>query len=427
MNWIKPLSSGQRVALALVLLLQLLLLLSVAQSRALADVTPQRLMLIGTLQTVLYLVAVQGLIFLVIAAILLRRFAMTALTISLLLFANFALTPVVRDSSYITLPKNMDRKLRITGDVMPGFTGISRVTTDDKGFRTMGDVDYASNGTLRIFAIGGSTTEQIHVSDEKTWTSLLQRELAGRVEQPVEVINTGVAGLRARHHHATLVEILDHHPDVVLFMMGLNDWNKHIVDHFDLWLTSVQDSWNFAFDRSLLWKGMQILLSSRASEQGRTPDGIEVIDGNYYATQNDSLRRPDVRAFPVDSVSDDYRLWVGRIIETCLAHDIVCVFINQPNAYQSSIDVELHRRLWMTPPNQPYTLTLEGMSAVAEFYNRWMLEAAREHGITTCEVASRVPATTEFFYDDCHFNEGGSKLVASLVAGCLEPLTLQTP
>lgn len=423
MSWIKPLDTPQRVALALIVVLEICLLLSVAQSRVLADLTPQRLKLLSGLQTLFFLASVQGLVVLVLAAVLLRRFQATATTVSLLLFLNFALTPFLRtDTGFVTLPQNLDRRIQIVGDVMPGFSGVSHVTTDHKGFRTTRDIDYDAPAGLRVFAIGGSTTEQIHVDDRKTWTSLLQGKLQERLSVPVEVINTGVSGLRARHHYATLQEILPYHPDIVIFMMGLNDWNKQIADHFDWTLASADESVNFAIDRSILWRALQAAVNSRVSERAKNPDGIEIFDGTYYSTQNDSLGRPDVRSYVPGSVSEDYARWVGAILDTCRASSFDCLFVDQPNAYRASIEPELRRRLWMTPPNQPYTLTLDSMRGVADVYNQWLLERAAEEGATTCRIAHRVPARTNVFYDDCHFNEGGSELVAGLIEACVTPL-----
>jgi lysophospholipase L1-like esterase len=48
----------------------------------------------------------------------------------------------------------------------------------------------------------------------------------------VEVVNTGVSGLRAQQHLATLRNIADLNPNLVLFLLGANDWNRHVVTHF---------------------------------------------------------------------------------------------------------------------------------------------------------------------------------------------------
>ena len=72
-----------------------------------------------------------------------------------------------------------------------GVAGIQRITTDTKGFRVTKNIDYESKSAFRIFAIGGSTTEQIFLDDKTTWTHLLQEKFSEHF--PVEVINTGVS------------------------------------------------------------------------------------------------------------------------------------------------------------------------------------------------------------------------------------------
>jgi hypothetical protein len=104
---------------------------------------------------------------------------------------------------------------------VPGIEGVQRVTTDEKGFRVIPPVDYAAKRGLRVFAIGGSTTEEIGLDDRATWTHLLQENLEERLGRDVEVINTGVAGIRARHHLATLREVLRYRPDLVPSRMWL--------------------------------------------------------------------------------------------------------------------------------------------------------------------------------------------------------------
>ena len=72
---------------------------------------------------------------------------------------------------YITLRPNLRRPIEVLGDAMPGISGVQTITTDKKGFRVTKDVDYETKppGTLRIFAIGASTTAQIMLDDHRTW------------------------------------------------------------------------------------------------------------------------------------------------------------------------------------------------------------------------------------------------------------------
>ena len=115
---------------------------------------------------------------------------------------------------------------------IPGIKGEQIVSTDSKGFRTTKDIDYGTNASYRIFAIGGSTTTQMFLNDRNTWTHLLQEHLSKTTKLDVEVINTGVDGLRAKHHLATLRNIIGLLPDMVIILVGINDWNRHVKKSF---------------------------------------------------------------------------------------------------------------------------------------------------------------------------------------------------
>jgi hypothetical protein len=108
--------------------------------------------------------------------------ALTAL-IAVNLFSP--LLPLV-DEPVITLLPNVRQQLRFVGDVIPRFNGIQTVTTDSKGYRTNTPIDYGRKdpNTLRIVAIGGSTTEDIYLDDAKTWTSLLAAHLSKALNRP---------------------------------------------------------------------------------------------------------------------------------------------------------------------------------------------------------------------------------------------------
>jgi hypothetical protein len=150
------------------------------------------------------------------------------------LVAQYLISPVtINDIDYFkTLPANLDITVNVIGNAIPGIHGLQHVTTDAKGFRVIPPIEYGSKRGLRIFAIGGSTTEQIYLDDRATWTYLLQEKLARALGRPIEVINTGVSGVRAVHHVSTLDHIVRYDPDVVLFMLGANDWNRQIRTHF---------------------------------------------------------------------------------------------------------------------------------------------------------------------------------------------------
>ena len=364
-----------------------------------------------------FVMTLEALQLFVLFAVVLRRFVTAAVIVYLLLAINFAITPwYAHKELNISLAPHVDQYVQIVGDVMPGFTGTSHVTTDAKGFRTTRRVNYDAKDAYRIFAIGGSTTEQIYLDDAKTWTALLERDLSQYLNRPVEVINAGVSGLRVEHHLLMLRQIAQYKPDMVIFMMGLNDWNRQIVQE----LNPAPTDWDFT--KSLLWKGLLALKPLPKPEESLHQGDKEsprLEHGDWYANQNNSLTRPDVREARFDDVSLEYKTLTNKIFEECKKQRYRCVFLTQPSAYSRDISPELKRRLWMTPPSQPFTVTLESLIGVSRLYNNWLYSAAKQNGFEVCDIGSQIPPTTDYLYDDCHFNERGARRVAELLHACI--------
>src|SRR5215471_5124856 len=157
-----------------------------------------------------------------------------ALWFGVFLVVQSVLTPVlVGNAADLILNRpNMVLTLNFRDGIGPGLPGPQVRTTDQKGFRVNPRIDYDHKSGMRIFAIGGSTTEQETLNDDATWTHRLQVALSERSGQPVEVINAGVRALRVKHHLATLKYILPYHPDMVLFLVGVNDWNFDATQRF---------------------------------------------------------------------------------------------------------------------------------------------------------------------------------------------------
>lgn len=344
--------------------------------------------------------------------------ALTALVVMNLFspFLAFVGEPVT------TLQPNLRHKVNIVGGAEFGVDGIQTITTDARGYRTNTPIDYAQREprALRIVAIGGSTTEDIYLDDTKTWTFLLAKRLSKALDRPVEMINTGVSGLRARHHLLTLRESEKFSPDIAVIMMGINDWNLHIKSaQRSSFQNAVSFVGRFSIMNTVLFQAIRM---ARAFVVGVVTPAVAVREQTlaHRRSQHDSLARKDVRSFRITAVSSEYQTSVDGIAAECRRRNMLCFFVDQATAYDAAIEPVLKRRLWMTPPDEQYTLPLDDMIQIAKFYNVWLQRQAKKDGMEFCAVAKDVPPTTEFFFDDCHFNERGAQRITSLVADCME-------
>jgi lysophospholipase L1-like esterase len=336
-------------------------------------------------------------------------------------------TPVAINPDFKTLPPNARQIVDIKAGI-PGISGQQLITTDAKGFRATKNVDYSSDKSYRIFAIGGSTTEQIYLDDKKTWTHLLQEYLSRTSSLDVEVINTGVSGLRAKHHLATLESVAHLHPNMAIFLLGINDWDYHIENSFS---TRGEKSKLAEYREKLIFRetmmGNAILQAfnalKRASEKPRPL--IKEEYGEYYSRQRGSLNREITHIFYPDAVQQSYKDYLVEISATCHANNIRCLFVTQPTGYKNTASEEYKKGFWMTPPDQSYTLDFESMVAIANLYNTYLIQFSKSNNHNICDAASELAPSYNNFYDDCHLNIEGARRLSKIIGKCIGNVAAQ--
>ena len=137
----------------------------------------------------------------------------------------------------------------------------------------------------------------------------------------------------------------------------------------------------------------------------------------YLLPQINSLNiREKVKSFKPQDVSEDYKYWSNLIINECKKREFICLFLDQPTAYKKNISTKLKKRLWMTPPNQNYTLVFDDLILVSSFYNNWLKKIIIDNKLNFLLLSDQINASTEHLTDDCHFTENGSKKISDVLA-----------
>ena len=340
-----------------------------------------------------------------------------ALWLTAFLVLQALLTPQLR-GDFVTLPPQMRSTLDVRGADLPGVPpGVRHITTDERGFRVNPRVDYRAKGELRIFAIGGSTTEDLLLDDQSTWSHLLQEGIA-KQGKPVEAINTGVSGLRAANHLATLRVVARLEPDLIIFLFGANDWNKHIRD----WFEPGRNSWKPV---SLRYSAVGAILDDKVISPLRRKitgrgwvDQARVVDEGLAWGKPSSLLRPVTHTFRPAEVAPDYAATLREISRLCKESRLTCLFMTQPHAYAKATPAELQLRFWMTPPEATYTLDMESMIHIASLYNEFLRSFAAREGHPLCDLAAGMEPLPGYFIDDMHFTDAGARRVAEMVLPC---------
>lgn len=345
-----------------------------------------------------------------------------ALWLGLFVAAQSFFTHALR-ADRVTLTPNMQRTVDVRTHEIPGYApGKRQVSTDERGYRVTPPLDYRNHKGTRIFAIGGSTTADIPLDDRATWTHRLQAQLSSQ-EAGLRVVNTGVAGLRAVNHLATLKDVVQLDPSLVLVLLGANDWNKQIKDQFE----PRRGKWHPpALRYTVLGVAIDGLIMSplRKKVTGRSwADTTLIVDSPTALTQDGAklgFQRTIKQVFRPNEVDPSFAADLRRIGALCTQAKLRCVFITQPHVYRDGLAPDLKDLLWMTPPYANYTLDLESMAHIAALYNAHLKEFAAQGGHRLCDVASSMPAERRFFYDDIHFTDDGAQRVAELLLPCVK-------
>ena len=356
--------------------------------------------------------------------------AQIAASLTLLVVTNLLLSPLVpvlAGNPPPTLPLNQVRKFRVVGDVMVGFSEWHTYTSDGRGHRTNGPIDYADKppDVLRIAFFGASTTEEAELDDRKTWSAQVGQAVEVALQRKVEIVNTAVQGTRAPQQLAALKASATYAPDLAIFLMGINDWNHAIVRGQDNILQRAMRTFSaFAFSRSLLYQGAIRLYAGLVGAVHGPSDEVEIEDGSFYADHAAvAARQPEI-AFRPAAVDTEYAEAVEAIFAECRRRALPCLFVEQPTAYDPATGDK--SRFWMTPPYRRYAVRVADLRALADLYNGWLKKAATGAGFPFCPTVPQIPATTAAFFDDCHFTENGARMVAALVSACvLENPTLR--
>jgi lysophospholipase L1-like esterase len=352
--------------------------------------------------------------------------------LAVFLLAQALCKPEYFRDDYLTTTPNLDATMDFSG--FAGISGLSHITTDERGFRVSRPVDYQNGSTYRIYAVGGSTTKQIHLDDRKTWTYRLQEALSAAVRPDIEVVNTGLPGLRAAHHLATMKETLRLGPDMYLFMLGANDWMKQVLDEYRTLTDRIRE---YSLDRTLLgraldqsytwmnpYRGEETARAATGGEGGNVQEeaGEESESVDPYLLKRGSLYRDDKRTFTPQSVASGYVETLEEIAATCRQHSVTCVFTTQPNGYKPGISPEFKRSFWMTPPDASYTLTFASAIRLAALYNDFLRRFTAERQLPLCDLDAAIEPSFENFYDEMHFNEQGARNVAVSLNECIHDL-----
>lgn len=318
--------------------------------------------------------------------------------------------------------------------IAPGVSGAKTYTVNALGLR--GPLPPVSGPAYKIVAVGGSSTFCFDLDDAEAWPQLLMNRMnAGRRPVPVWVGNAGENGFNSVNH-IVLMQWLPGviKPDMVIFLPGANDLGASLAFDGASTQAFLEKAAGFEGDlpRGVLWRTpkleyprlrrLKLLLILRQSVANakqllhppKTLRPMELVAQRKLRATSPAVPLPDL-----DTSLREYRLRLLTLANRCRDLKLRCLFLTQPALWRSDLSPAEQNLLWtgnVGPVEHPRGFVSAGDLAKAiDLYNRTVLDVCRQTGLECLDLASRIPKDTSAFFDDVHFNENGSRLVAQVL------------
>lgn len=344
---------------------------------------------------------------------------------------------LVSEEYYVYRPGTKTISTPIPG-VMPGIQGKTVFQINSSGVR--GDA-FSDDQQYRILAIGGSTTECFYLDADETWPYLLQEFLSRKWQRQVWVGNVGRSGHNSRYHLVQVEKLLEQYPriDAVLILVGVNDFHQHLaVDihyspfpPYDSLKTGLyhmllrkafavhppQFDPNLPFyQRTEIWsrlRRIKYLLTNQVFRMDK--GGMIYVNWRKYRKQAIGIRNSLVDLTPRLT---EYARNLRTMARLAKERGARIVFLTQPTIWRKDLSPEERDLIWMGGVGRYYAesgheyYSVEALTDGMKMFNDTLREVCIQNNIEYVDLAAVIPKDTTAFYDDCHFNESGARMVA---------------
>lgn len=306
---------------------------------------------------------------------------------------------------------------------LPHMDSKVEFTTNNMGFR--GDLLTVPKpkNEYRVFLIGGSTTENLFIDDQ--WG--LERQIQSRLQDSVKnktikVYNAGKSGDATPDHLAMLTfRIIHLRPDLIVLFPGINDLNR-LVRNYDYlhFPKSEEDRKNtFVRDLKFFLSNSQIfrrLINVMNRNETNARSAI-YLKTNYKEKVQEVSKLPLMEEFPHLDFNI-FRRNIQSFVGIAQAHHIPLLLLTQTHTWNNDSDEYLKANHWMTGTGD-YRFPERDLADALGIINQILLETASQSGMISLDLEKQIPKTSDYFYDDCHFNKMGVEKSSEIISNSI--------
>jgi lysophospholipase L1-like esterase len=283
---------------------------------------------------------------------------------------------------------------------------------------------------IRIFAVGGSTTECFYLPDGYDWPAVMARELnnahSSTTLPPIWVNNAGLDGHSTFGHLILLEDILvNYSPDYILYLVGANDVGRlDLNDHNNAGIISgtkqyrpvqlLQRATHFS---ELATLADNLLRGMRARKLGVTHQNIDFK--NHGSAKHTQAEMDYMLYINKTYFLAGYRQRLETLVNRTLSLGITPILLTQPVPYgPSAVDPSTGTNL--------SEIEVRGSTGYLrwhelELYNDVTRELAHKYQIKLIDLEKIVPKDSRYFYDFIHFTPEGALKIGHIVAEAIKP------
>lgn len=314
------------------------------------------------------------------------------------------------------MPANV--RYRFTSDEqMPAMDKVMYYTTNNVGFRGDSLVIPKPADETRIFIIGGSTAQCLYIDDSKSLDHVLQKELQQQFPgRTIKVYSAAKSGDATAEHIAMLSQRIIHmQPDMVIVFCGFNDLRKSI-QRYDYMHLGAMKQYS---PRYIYMAATQLQVGRRLYYLIKSPPEEDIREKIPLATNYRELfalqqQTPESDAIPYIN-AQPYSLNLNTIAGICSANGVPLVLMPNQSTWNSLADTSMRNKHWLLTVGK-IRYREEYLQKGLEVFNDTMRAVATRNNVPLFDLPKIMPASGEYFYDDCHFNNNGSITAAKTLA-----------
>lgn len=274
------------------------------------------------------------------------------------------------------------------------------------------------NHKLKIIFVGGSTTECFYISDGQDWPSIIGKKLT-TTDSTIWVNNAGISGHSTFGHLMMMDYIIKEvHPDIIFFMVGINDkYIKRPTSH------DKNLGWNygrniqyFILKNSITFQTIAYLLGIfQAQSVGIEDKNIDFNSIQYFKKSN-FLYRTIIKNYKPIFSDPDFEVRLLKIIKICQEHNITPIFITQ-STILGGLDLatskDFTKDLYFNNNISCHAFALD--SITRNTYNNTIIKICKNENIRFIDLEHLLPKNSHYYYDFIHYTKTGNQEVAKVL------------